>query len=159
MRISLIAAIVALTLTACSEAIVHSSTLPVPGGSWSREWKPEFSFDVTDTINEHDTYIDIRHTGHYPYSDLYLFVLLKRPDGHALLDTVEITLADATGRWLGKGLGFIRSDRHEAHVLYKYGKRFPRPGRYSITLEQAMRVEDLEGVIDVGVSVEKHMGK
>ena len=145
-----------LLLSSCSDALVHSETRAVPGSVWDRSWKPEFAFDISDTVGQHDTYLDIRHTGSYPYSELYLFVTLKRPDGHVLLDTVQCPLSDANGRWYGEGLGFIRSERFDAHILYKYGNRFHQPGRYSITLEQAMRVEKLEGVVDVGVSVEKH---
>ena len=72
-----------------------------------------------------------------------------------MVDTVECTLADGTGRWYGKGTGFIFSDRFQAHVLYKLRNRFPRSGRYTLTLEQAMREEKLSGVIDVGISVER----
>ena len=94
-------------------------------------------------------------TGEYPFSDLFLFVDLEGPRGRALRDTVECLLADPTGRWYGKGLGFIFADRYQAHVLYKLNNRFPASGRYSIKLEQAMRTEVLEGVLDVGVSVER----
>ncbi|MBK6777890.1 MAG: gliding motility lipoprotein GldH [Flavobacteriales bacterium] len=148
-----------LVLSSCSDAIVHSETRPVPGSVWDRSWKPEYSFEITDTISQYDTYLDVRHTGSYAYSELYLFVTLKRPDGHVYIDTVQCPLSDANGKWYGKGLGFIRSERFDAHILYKYGNRFPQRGRYSVTLEQAMREEKLENVIDVGVSVEKHLTK
>lgn len=50
---------------------------------------------------------------------------------------------------------FIFSDRVKAHVLYRMNNRFPRAGRYTLTLEQAMRTDDLPGIIDAGISVEK----
>lgn len=143
-------------LAGCTDGSLHSETRPVPNGTWHQAWQPEFNFDVADTLGQYDTYIDIRHTGDYAYSNLLLFVTLKRPNGHAVLDTVEIPLADATGRWFGKGLGFIRSKGAEAHVLYKYNNRFPQTGRYGVVLEQAMRVDPLPDIIDVGISVEKH---
>jgi gliding motility-associated lipoprotein GldH len=40
-------------------------------------------------------------------------------------------------------------------VLYRHGSRFPAAGDYRIRLEQAMRTERLDGVLDVGVSVER----
>lgn len=139
----------------CTENVVFQESEPVPAETWERGFVPEFSFDVVDTVNKHDLFIDIRHTGDYPFSDLYLFVDLKGPDNRHIRDTVECLLADPTGRWYGKGLGFIFADRYEAHVLYRLGNRFPRAGRYTIRLEQAMRTEELSGVIDVGVSVER----
>lgn len=144
-----------LFLAGCSDHVLHQESVPVPEGAWHRDLVPEFTFVVTDTVSRHDLYIDIRHTGDYPYSDLFLFVDLSGPDDRHLRDTVECLLADPTGRWYGRGLGFIFADRYEAHVLYKLGNRFPTAGRYSIRLEQAMRTEELPGVMDVGISVER----
>ncbi|MEZ4739164.1 MAG: gliding motility lipoprotein GldH [Flavobacteriales bacterium] len=147
--------VLVIALVGCSEPAVFQADVPVPEGAWDRAFRPSFEFDITDTINKHDVFIDVRHTGEYPFSDLFLFVDLEGPGGRALRDTVECLLADPTGRWYGKGLGFIFADRYQAHVLYKLNNRFPASGRYSIKLEQAMRTEVLEGVLDVGVSVER----
>lgn len=151
----LLAPLVLLGFTACADHVVFQADEAIPGGQWHRDQKPAFSFDITDTVNRHDLYIDIRHTGEYPFSDLFLFVDLHGPGDRHLRDTVECLLADPTGRWYGKGLGFVFADRYEAHVLYKLGNRFPQAGRYSIRLEQAMRTDTLTGVMDVGVSVER----
>jgi gliding motility-associated lipoprotein GldH len=144
-----------IAMVGCAEPAVFQADVPVPEGAWDREFQPTFEFEIADTINKHDVFIDVRHTGEYPFSDLFLFVELEGPGGRALRDTVECLLADPTGRWYGKGLGFIFADRYQAHVLYKLNNRFPASGRYSIKLEQAMRTEVLEGVLDVGVSVER----
>lgn len=138
-------------LLSCGRVVVFQADEAVPDGRWQRAWQPEFTFDLSDTINGHDVYLDLRHTGDYAFSDLYVFATVKGPGLPPVVDTVECPLADASGRWYGSGLGFIKS----VHVLYKAGKRFPKVGRYSIKLEQAMRTEPLEGVIDVGISVEK----
>lgn len=150
-----LAALVLLGLSGCADHVVFQADEAVPDGQWSREHKPEFSFDISDTVSRHDLYIDIRHTGDYPFSDLFLFVDLHGPGDRHMRDTVECLLADPTGRWYGKGLGYVFADRYEAHVLYKLGNRFPAAGRYSIRLEQAMRTDTLPGVMDVGISVER----
>jgi len=144
-----------LILGGCSTHVVFQEDAEVPGGSWNRSWKPQFAFDITDTLAQRDVYIDIRHTGDYPFSNLYLFTTMAGPDGQQHTDTVECTLADPSGRWYGKGTGFIFSDRVKAHVLYRMNNQFPRSGRYVFTLEQAMRTGELPGVIDVGISVEE----
>lgn len=151
--------LLAILLIGCAEGVVFQQDVEVPGGKWDRAWKPVFTFDMSDTVNSHDVYLDLRHTGDYPFSNLYTFVRLEGPGGMMATDTVECTLADPSGRWYGRGLGFISSDRFEAHVLYKLRNRFPRSGPYTFTLEQAMRTEKLEGVIDVGISVERSKGK
>ncbi|MCB0763781.1 MAG: gliding motility lipoprotein GldH [Flavobacteriales bacterium] len=144
-----------LLLTGCSEGVVYQQDVAVPEGIWQRSFTPEFTFDIADTVGRYDVFIDLRHTGDYAYSDLYLFVHLQGPGGRELRDTVQCLLADPMGKWYGKGVGFLVADRYQADVLYKLRNRFPAAGRYSIRLEQAMRTEGLEGVIDVGVSVER----
>ncbi|MCB0770735.1 MAG: gliding motility lipoprotein GldH [Flavobacteriales bacterium] len=144
-----------IALLGCSQPAVFQADVPVPDGSWDRTFEPDFEFEISDTVSKHDVFIDVRHTGDYPFSDLFLFVDLEGPGGRSVRDTVECLLADPSGRWYGKGLGFIFSDRYQAHVLYKLNNRFPAPGRYSITLEQAMRTDELKGILDVGISVER----
>lgn len=144
---------VLMLLTGCSEPPVFQADVPIAEGSWDRANKPSFTFNIKDTVNKHDVFIDVRHNGDYPFSDLFLFVDLKGPGGRTARDTVECLLADPTGKWFGKGQGFIFADRYQAHVLYKLGNRFPSGGEYTVTLEQAMRTEKLPGVLDVGMSV------
>ncbi|HRH69083.1 MAG TPA: gliding motility lipoprotein GldH [Flavobacteriales bacterium] len=156
-RILLAGALPIVLLTGCSEPPVFQADTTVPEGSWDRSFKPEFAFDISDTVSKHDVYIDVRHTGDYPFSDLFLFVDLEGPGGRTARDTVECLLADPSGQWYGKGTGFIFASRTEisAKVLYKLNNRFPASGRYAITLEQAMRTGKLDGVLDVGISVER----
>ncbi len=142
-------------LCGCSKSTVFQADVPIANGEWDRAFEPSFEITIDDTVSKHDVFIDVRHTGEYPFSDLFLFVDLKGPGGRAMRDTVECLLADPTGRWYGKGLGFIFADRYQAKVLYKMNNRFPAAGNYSITLEQAMRTEKLSGVLDVGVTVER----
>lgn len=147
------ALLIALLATGCADDVVFQEDAQLPNGQWERGWNPTFSFDISDTVNAHDVFLDLRHTGEYPFSNLFAFVKLTGPGGEHLTDTVECTLADPAGRWYGKGTGFVSSYR--AHVLYKMRNRFPRSGRYSIQLEQAMRRDTLPGVLDVGISVER----
>lgn len=156
MRHTLLLLATALLLAACTSGVVFQADMPIANGAWDTSFKPEFSFDIADTVGKHDVYIDVRHTGDYAYSDLYLFIDLDGPGGRNMRDTVECLLADPMGRWLGKGTGFIFASRtHDAKVLYRLGNRFPAAGRYTIRIEQGMRDNPLPGIIDVGVSIER----
>jgi gliding motility-associated lipoprotein GldH len=59
-------------------------------------------------------------------------------------------LAEPSGKWVGKGFGNVWSNRFR----YKSNVRFPVSGVYHFKVEQAMRMEDLEGISDVGLRVE-----
>ncbi|HQZ42137.1 MAG TPA: hypothetical protein PK735_04555, partial [Flavobacteriales bacterium] len=50
-------------LFGCTEGVVFQEDLPIPNGTWDRSYQPEFAFDITDTISQHDVFIDVRHTG------------------------------------------------------------------------------------------------
>ena len=153
MELTNLVALLVVLFAGCSDPPVFQADVPIAKGGWDRAFKPKFSFQVDDSVSMHDVYIDVRHSGDYPFSSLFVFVDLEGPGGRTARDTVECLLADHTGKWYGKGQGFIFADRYQAHVLYKLGNRFPATGQYGITLEQAMRTEVLSGVLDVGISV------
>ncbi len=159
MRELIVLAAFCLLVAGCSDHVVYQADATIPNGTWDRSFVPEFTFEVDDTVRHHDLYIDVRHTGDYPFSDLFVFLDLYGPEERHMRDTVECILADPDGRWLGKGTGFVFADRFDAHVLYRLRNRFPAPGRYMIRLEQAMRTEQLPGVLDVGISVERSRGE
>jgi len=143
----------ALAIAGCGRTEIYQSDVSLPKEGWERTLRPAFCFGITDTVTPHDVFIDVRHTGDYAYSDLYLFVDILTPDGRVLRDTVECLLADPMGRWYGRGTGFIFADRFKAHVLYKLNNRFPRMGRYCLRMEQAMRTDTLLHVLDLGISI------
>jgi len=86
------------------------------------------------------------------YSNLYLFVTIKGPDGNKQRDTVNCMLADKRGQWLGKGIG----DLWDLKIPYIGDFKFAQEGKYTVSFEQAMRVKNgLKGITDVGLRVEK----
>ena len=141
-----------LSLFSCDSNKVYEEYIEVENGVWKKENVANFNFDATDTVQAHNLYINIRNTGDYLYSNLYLFVTLQGPNGNLLTDTVNCILADSRGKWLGSGIG----DLWDLRVPYIGGFKFAQKGTYVVTLEQAMRVEDgLDGITDVGLRIEK----
>lgn len=110
----------------------------------------KFSVDIQDTISSHNLYINIRNASKYQFNNLFLFVTTRSPKG-LIKDTVELTLADAKGRWLGNGLG----DVWDHQIPYKTNVRFPFRGTYTFELEQAMRNTKLPNIMDAGIRIEK----
>jgi gliding motility-associated lipoprotein GldH len=145
-----------LTLTAvlifsCDPDRVYEKNIRIPDGIWDKNNPVRFELIVEDTITPHNLYINVRNTGMYPVSNLYLFVTTVAPSGHSIKDTVQIILADEKGKWLGKGLGDIWDNQQ----LYKENVRFAQKGKYIFEYEQAMRLEKLPFILDVGLRLEK----
>ena len=87
---------------------------------------------------------------YYAYRNLYLFLTTRLPNNNRTRDTLELILADPQGNWLGKGFGAL----HDNQILVRRNLSFPLAGRYTFSLQQAMRQDVLEGVADVGIRIE-----
>ncbi len=152
MRILYILAIMVLLLHAhsCDPDMVYDQFKQPEQGVWTWKDALEFKADISDTLSLHNIYLQVRHTTEYPMSNLYMFVHIKSPGGQHLRDTVNMILAAPDGRWTGRGNGNIR----ELMLLYRKQILFRVPGTYTITLEQAMRREELP-VTEVGIRIER----
>ena len=106
---------------------------------------------MTDTVSLCSCYINVRNTTDYPFSNLYLFIKTIYPDGKVAMDTIQLQLADKSGKWLGKGIGKLRDNQ----VLLMKDIRFPYTGKYVFEISQAMRVNKLKGIKDIGMRISK----
>ncbi|MCF8257209.1 MAG: gliding motility lipoprotein GldH [Flavobacteriales bacterium] len=146
---------IAMLFSACTQKPFYERMDAMPDHVWASTEKCVHEVTVTDTLQTFDFYLNIRIGADYEFSNMYLFIGTEFPDGRALRDTVECILADRTGRWLGTGLGDMRDNR----ILFKPNVRFPHVGTYRFDLEQGMRMEHLEHVYDVGISIVPNGGK
>lgn len=147
--IFIISAVFFVFLNGCGPKALFDHTKSIPDGVWFSDQHLQFEVPVTDTLNLHMFYLNVRHTTDYRYANLFLFISTTFPDGETARDTVECILADKTGQWLGKGISNIRDNQ----ILLRRGLRFPQKGTYVFELEQAMREPALDGIMDVGFRI------
>jgi gliding motility-associated lipoprotein GldH len=140
-------------LLSCNRNKVFEEFITLPE-SWNNSNVLHFNVNITDTTAAQNVLISLRYTGKYEFSNLYLFVTAQSPNGNTMRDTVEVVLADAHGKWLGKGAASIFTQ----YWPYKTNIRFPLPGIYTFTVEQAMWINDLKNINDVGLRIEKAGG-
>jgi len=138
-------------LAACDNSRVFDQYKPIPKSGWNKDSLVVFSVPVTDTVQNHNMYINVRNDVDYPYSNLWLFVDIIQPGGKALKDTFELSLADPAGKWLGEGMGGVKTRK----VIYRRNVYFPVSGTYKIELQQGMRKDNLKGIRDIGIRIEK----
>lgn len=146
-----------LALISCQdEGLVFEKNLEIPDAKWAVSDQAVLELEVTDTVSQHNFYVNVRNTEAYPYRNLYVFVKTIFPNGKASQDTVGIILADATGQWIGSGSGYLSSSSHHSNtIMFQYNKRFPISGHYKFEIEQAMRTDTLEGIRNIGLRIEK----
>jgi len=127
-------------------------------GSWHKKQKIAFTFEQNDTVQEYNMFVNIRNNDEYPYNNLFLIVSMLQPDGVTKVDTLEYQMANPDGSLMGEGF----SDVKESKLWYKENAKFPKAGKYVVTVQQAVRetgkvpgVEQLQGVSEVGFRIEK----
>lgn len=140
-----------LILTSCNTRALYDNNKNLPENVWKSDQIIRFDVELEDTVNICKFYLNVRHSTDYRYANLFLFINTTFPDGKEARDTVECILADPSGKWLGKGISDIRDNQ----VLLRRGIRFPQQGTYIFEFEQAMRENELEGVMDIGMRIVK----
>ena len=138
-------------IQSCERNVVFTDSKAMTEQTWRLLDIPDFKVPVNDTINSNYVFFTIRTGSKYPFRNIYLFVTSISPDGKTIGDTLQYNLSDEKGKWYGKGFG----DIHELKLPYKSNVYFPLKGIYQFKIQHGMRVEDLKGVYDFGLRIEK----
>ncbi len=140
-----------LFFSSCNKNVVYSEYHTFKDNEWYAKDKAVFDVNITDVNSLNNISLMVRHADSYPYSNLFLFVTTKYPDGKTLTDTMEVVLANQKGEWQGSGAG----DIFDFKIPIKKNIQFPNAGKYQFTFEQAMRVDPLPLIMDFGFEIEK----
>lgn len=140
-----------MALSSCDRSVVYEENVKMPENRWEEANVVHLETEIRDTVSPHNIYINVRNAGGYQFSNLYVFFSTTTPKGSVERDTVELTLADERGKWLGEGMGDIWDNR----ILFKRDFRFPESGVYKFDLQQAMRLSTLPQIMDAGIRIEK----
>ena len=143
--------ICSILLSACNKNIVYSKYITFKDNEWFAKDKAVFDVEITDNTNLNDISLMIRHADSYPFSNIFLFVTTKYPDGKILTDTMEVVLANNKGEWQGSGAG----DIFDLTVPIKKNVKFPQTGKYQLIFEQGMRQDPLQMMMDFGFEIKK----
>jgi len=135
----------------CDPNRIFDEYKDIKNSVWKQTDNIKFNVIIEDTLTPHNFFINVRNTCNYRFSNLYIFLNTEYPNGKISRDTINCLLADDDGKWLGKGLGDIKDNQY----LLKKGVRFHQKGTYSFGLEQAMRIDTLQGIKSMGIRIEK----
>ena len=139
-----------IVLAACTSESFNKRTV-IPEAEWRQEDRIAFDVDINDTLSPFLFGIGLRHLENYRYSNLFVFLHTRMPNGNVTHDTIECTLATPEGRWIGKSSGSMR----DLLVPLNENLLFPLTGTYHFEIEQAMREPVLKGISDIGLYIEK----
>ncbi|RSK41459.1 gliding motility lipoprotein GldH [Mangrovimonas spongiae] len=162
MRNSLFLFLICCTIMSCNNDMVYSEYKSLQNQKWHKDSIVSFTIHPPDTLQPYNLYVNLRNTHKYRYNNLFLIVEMNFPHGKIIKDTLEYKMAKPNGELLGTGFSSIKENKlwYKEHVVFKEN------GEYQVNIQHAMRengkvngVVNLDGVTDVGFSVEKPTSK
>ena len=137
-------------IISCSHNEIFFKYHSFANAEWNRNEQAVFYVDIEDNSQPYNVSVELRNNNTYPFSNIWLFVDYKMPNGNRRTDTISADLADVYGKWYGKGMSLYNlSIPYESLVL------FPDTGTYTYSIRQGMRENHLKGISDIGLKVSK----
>ncbi|HEU5289134.1 MAG TPA: gliding motility lipoprotein GldH [Cyclobacteriaceae bacterium] len=152
MRITALLAILVL-LNCCDHSRVYEKNNDFAERQWLVNEKPSFEFTV-DKGQPYNLYCNLRNSIAYPYSRIFITYTLKDSVGAEIKKEMinSFLFDEKTGKPNGSsGLG----DIYDQQLILLKNYTFSQPGTYNVQFEQFMRTDTLQGVLAVGLRVEK----
>jgi len=138
-------------IISCDREKFYDESLSLSNDQWPSDKEMSFRINIEDTVNTYRFFLNVRNSTSYKYNNIYFFLTTEYPGGGMSRDTIECQLAARDGKWLGRGSGRYRDNR----IMIRENIRFPRKGKYTLSLNQAMREDTLQGVSEAGVRLER----
>ena len=137
-------------LGACQTIDIYEKTTAFKTHSWNSAVRPSFTFEIKDTATLYNIFLVLRHEDAYNYNNIWINLIVKGPSA---TDTIrrEFILANNKQGWLGSGM----DDVFEHRIPFNDKPAPLHSGKYTFTLQQDMREDPLEHVMNVGIRVEK----
>lgn len=137
--------------SSCSSDYFYEKTNSIESGNWSYEDGLDFSFEIADTLQLYNLWLEVEHSTDYNYQNLYTQIHTEFPSGRQLSEPLSLELADKIGRWYGD----CNNSACTLLIPIQQDAFFDQAGTYKITIEQYMRENPVRGIRSIGFLVEK----
>jgi gliding motility-associated lipoprotein GldH len=137
-------------LCACQEnSYYHRSEVPPSTG-----WEMNRTLYFQDSLRENTPEllhmeVELRHNNLYPYQNLWLYLRTRTSDGTDRLDSINWTLAEPSGKWLGNGWGSLYSLSYrlpDLKIRKTKGSKW-----FVVEMQHGLKDPVLEGVESLGL--------
>lgn len=130
--------------------IVFHQFQPIDRKGWTSTDTLTFQLTPTDSQARYKLYIEARHTLNYPYRNLPLAWQLATDSAALSTDTLNITLADRSGKWLGS-----RGKTLPVLSTLADSLQLCPPDTYRIRVWHLLPDHPLHGLSDIGLRLTK----
>ena len=139
-----------LLLSSCGTGYEYDRQYTFEEGVWAQEDTLDFTFTIGDTLTIYNLYLEVENSTSYNFQNLYTKVYTQFPSGERIEELLSLELADRAGAWLGN----CNSESCALKIPIQEGAYFNQAGAYTVTVEQYMRVNPVEGVRSMGFMLE-----
>ena len=138
-------------LPCCTTVDLYEKSVTIPRHAWESSFRPSFDFEIKDTASPYKLFLILRHNEKYNYNNIYVNVYVKGP-GQDTVQKIQENLVLATNEkgWLASGMDDIYD-----HRIQLGPEQSLKAGNYHFVIEQIMRENPLNNVLNVGLRVEK----
>ncbi|MBZ5857898.1 gliding motility lipoprotein GldH [Flavihumibacter profundi] len=137
---------------ACEKVDVFERNIPLQDQHWHSSVKPEISFTISDAASRYNIFVVIRHSDAYRYNNLWVNIYTQAPgDSIVKPQALDLQLASNEKGWLGSGM----DDIYEHRIKISQSPVSLKAGTYRFQLEQIMRDDPLENILNIGIRVER----
>lgn len=136
--------------TGCTTIDLYEKNISIPQHQWKSDFKPAFSFTIKDTASLYQVFLVLRHTEKYNYKNIWIRLSLQAPGDSIRSTDYDLQLATNEKGWLATGM----DDIYEHRLKLTNDIRL-KPGDYTFWVENIMREDPLQNVLNVGIRVEK----
>jgi len=134
----------------CKQIDVYEKVVPFPKHEWAAAEKPAFNFAITDTAARYNVFVVLRHGDAYHFNNLWIDITTIPPGDTAQTVRANLKLGD-NQKWLGNTI----DDIVEHRVLINTNPLKFKQGNYKFILQQVMREDPLQYILNAGIRVEK----
>ena len=135
-------------LISCESAPTFEKSYVFENKEWKQDIKPSFTVDIKDASKDYDFVLTLRTSTEYKYSNLWVYMNTKTPNGEKAREPFEIKITNPDGSWIGKKTGTIV----ENSLNFKR-RKLPLKGKYTFILEQGITDSKIDQVLDIGLVV------
>jgi gliding motility-associated lipoprotein GldH len=135
----------------CKKINIYEKRVNIPSFKWDKKFVPSFQFDNSINNSKNEIFVIIRHTNNYPYSNIWVNLIITNAKDSSISRPIEISLSNQNQnkRWANDGM----DDIYE--VKYPVGPFAGAVGEYTFKVENIMRDNPMPEVLSVGIRIAK----
>lgn len=141
--ISSLVTLLTLILACCNPAGEETLFDNLPDEGWA--YTAPVSFSPSPASGQ--LFVAVCHDASFPYSNLWLEVTTSTPGHRTVTDTVNMTLCDPYGRWLGKGFGGYYQ------MELPVNPSVTVDSATTLTVRHIMRCDTIQGITRIGIRI------